>query len=268
MNRITKLIQLSAKADQLINFSFFSPTDEEKRGARYSAIGTLAGGGLAAGALYAAGRNAPGAEGVMGKMAAGAGRFGNYGSQVGGVAKDVAGTYNGLRAGAAEGLGPGRMAAGKNALKGIFGKLRGLRFSSRSALVQLNAKLDEVIEFNIRPLTDNLHTDGSALYVHEKDAPEEMRKHAHLRSGEYYKLVDQKGRPTFETRGLAKTMGATGGAMLGTGGGALAGGIANLITKGKAGKAVVAGTTIGGAIGGGILGYRRGASRTLAQDRK
>lgn len=147
MNRITKLIQLSAKADQLINFSFFSPTDEEKRGARHNQIGTLAGGGLAAGALYAAGRNAPGAEGVMGKMAAGAGRFGNYGSQVGGVAKDVAGTYSGLRAGAAEGLGLGRMAAGKSALKGIFGKLKGLRFSSRSALVQLNAKLDEVISF-------------------------------------------------------------------------------------------------------------------------
>lgn len=138
MNRITKLIQLSAKADKLINFAY---NDEEENGhlLRNTAIAGAAG----AGGLYAAGRGAigpvkPGLAGIGQTISQGANRVGSAVGTAAGGMKDTfmkgygkGGIMRGIR-GLARSL-----TRGKSAMVGL---------SSRSALVQLNAKLDEVIQ--------------------------------------------------------------------------------------------------------------------------
>ena len=74
-------------------------------------------------------------------------RSGKYASGVGSAVSEVPGSYNSLRAGAAQGLGYGRGTAIKNALVRAGKKIGGLKFQSRSPMVQLSAELSDAILF-------------------------------------------------------------------------------------------------------------------------
>lgn len=78
-------------------------------------------------------------------------RGGKYASGVGSAVGEVPGSYNSLRAGAAQGLGYGRGASIKNALMRAGKKIGKLKFHSRIPMVQLSAELDQVISFDDRP---------------------------------------------------------------------------------------------------------------------
>lgn len=116
MTRLTRLIQLNAKADEVLEFRY-NDDDDDKR----NALLATGGAGIAAGA-----------GGVLGHQAIqGAGGYGAVAGKAAPLVK--------------KGLG-----AAKGAIGGILAKLKGFRLESISGehLVQLSAVLDEVIELD------------------------------------------------------------------------------------------------------------------------
>jgi len=170
--KLHQLVQLNAKIDQ-INFQNMYDEDEPEGG---PGLGTLAAGagaaGLVGGGLYARGRAATpygplpqgqgrgvfstmkqGAGALMGDAgsaykgaAKGAARAGAYAGGVGAALKDTVGTYNAHRTNMGAGVGRALAGAGR----AVLDRLKNLRYSAHhSNLVQLNARLDEVINFEM-----------------------------------------------------------------------------------------------------------------------
>ena len=174
--KLHQLIALNAKIDR-INFQY--PYDEEEQGGG-PGLGTLAAGagaaGLVGGGLYARGRMATpygplpqgqgggmfstmkrGAGALMGDAdsaykgaASGLNRGGAYASGVGSAFKGAAGDYQNLRNPMVMGKstgGAGVFASAKKAGGSLLKSLKNLRYSANhSRLVQLNAKIDALVE--------------------------------------------------------------------------------------------------------------------------
>jgi len=154
--------------DAMGNVIEFRSYDDESHLGRNAAIGALlagagVGGVYARGARYNAANNWEGRmegskfgfgenmrSGVTG-LRDDATRAGRYAKNVGSGIAEGAGHYGDLRAGAKEGLGLGRGASAKGALKRLVQNVRNIRYQSSSPLIALNAKLDSVIEFEDRP---------------------------------------------------------------------------------------------------------------------
>lgn len=149
MNR-TQIVQLNSALKDVIEFRRY----EEERGNPLVPIGAgVAGAGaLGAGALYGRGRMSSGFQpgtGVMDTMKQGYAGFGrdytrtaNYAKGVGGIAQGAGEGFGQLRK-----SGVGIFDSLKSAGKLGFRALRGLRFSSKSPVVELNAQLREVLTF-------------------------------------------------------------------------------------------------------------------------
>ena len=150
--KLNRLIQLNAKLDEVIQFRSYDANgneiDDDSHGLRNAAIGTGVVGAGAAG-LYGAG----------------AGKFGiNAGEAAGMAGKDLKNIFTGngvsqsaKNIGGMIGTGAGRVGTAlKGAGSSLLQKLRGIKWSARhSQLVQLNARLDEVINFEKEPDEDD-----------------------------------------------------------------------------------------------------------------
>jgi hypothetical protein len=262
MNRITKLIQLSAKADQLINFAYNDEEENEGHLLRNTAIAGAAG----AGGLYAAGRGAigpvqPGLAGIGQTISQGA-------SRVGGAVSSAAG---GMKDTFMKGYGKGGIMRGIRGLARSLtkGKSRFVGLSSRSALVQLNAKLDDAIQFKMRNITGNLYEDEGNLYTPASGVKpgSDMLNYPHLQKDGMVRVVNSDGSVSYQSRGAAKALGGIGGSMIGGAVGA-GGALGHAVASGKAftGKRALIASGIGSAAGAGI-GVIRGATKKLPQDR-
>jgi hypothetical protein len=151
MNR-TQIVQLNSALKDVIEFRRY----EEERGNPLVPIGAgVAGAGaLGAGALYTRGRFMEGPVrqgfgGVMDTMKQGYAGFGrdytrtaNYAKGVGGIAQGAGEGFGQLRK-----SGVGVLDSIKSAGKLGFRALRGLKFSSKSPIIELNAQLREVLTF-------------------------------------------------------------------------------------------------------------------------
>ncbi len=160
--RLKNLVNLNAKLDRVIEFRSYDANgneiDDDGHPIRNTAA--LAGGaGLAGAGLYAAGATAGGT--TMGNLANkarfdyGTGGLKGIGSTIG-VGAKRAGSYAGALGQEAKNVGT---AVFKNkdigigaGLKELFKRAKGVKFSSRhDRLVQLNAKIDSLIEFEKEP---------------------------------------------------------------------------------------------------------------------
>lgn len=262
MNR-QQLLQLSAELDQVIQFDY---QDEEDRKKGWNVGGKLATAGATTGALaggaYLRGRSAlnqiePGMSkqiGVGGTMSAGAGtlvqdaaRAGNYakaaGSEIGNAGKMYGYTRD---------LGLGKGAAAKGALSGLWGKLKGIKFSSRTeSLIQLSAELDQIIELDSpmsdfnrghRSIMEQLHGKYKESKQAKKDAARKLQEASYGATDAHQALRDKLDQESYVTRGT----------MTGLGAGALAG-TAIGIAAGRRHGTKTLGGVLGGAEGG-LLG--------------
>ena len=227
------LTSLSSKLDRIIQFD---DDDDRKNG---SMLGTVAKAGVGAGAigggLYAAGNAG---DGVLDRIGQGATRTSIYAQKAGRSAGQAAEKYASLRAGSEVGLGLSKTGAAKSALSGLAGKLKNLKFSKPpESVVELDAKLDGILEFEEEPRDDKYVLRGvlgnaPASFINAKKG-NRMKAFAHA----------------YQHKTAQGVMGGALGAGAGAGIGALAG------LRHSPGKAAAMGAMVGGVLGlvGGTL---------------
>lgn len=157
--KLSTLIELNKKTDAIL-FDYYEDEEKSNMG-RNTTIGAGAF-GLGAAGLYARGRAAGSAEGVIPAWRAGASALkGDIGrgyaaaaplaQQAGAMASRVGAYGKGLYGVARQGNGVG------GSIMGLLRKFKGVKFASRlDRMIELNARIDQLITFEKEPDEDDM----------------------------------------------------------------------------------------------------------------
>lgn len=131
----------------------------------------------------------------------------------------------------------------------------------------MSSQLDLIL-FKIQHLTGNVYHDEDGMYTHKDDIKpgHDILHYPQLRKGDYVKIIDKSGKPTYESRNASEILSGIGGGLASGGAAGLGAAITHAAKGTEPGKAALATIGAGTAIGAG-LGFLHGKHRELPQDK-